>query len=179
VASSALPEQLLKAGIAYSTRMASISLRLARTLLPDLGPMGRAGVERALELRRDRHPGPAPEAAASAGGRRSADGQGLLSIEAEGGTVGYGVFMVENRGREPVTTELEVSSFRAGSGGGAVRPLISFEPASLTLAPGEQALVQVGVTVRKTWAAGRSYRATISLPGLEGATIPIAVSRRP
>ena len=178
MASSALPEQLLKAGIAYSTRMASISLRLARTLLPDLGPVGRAGVERALELRRDRHPGPAPGTAASAEGRRSADGQGLLRIEAEGGAVGYGVFMVENRGREPVTTELEVSPFRAGSGG-AVRPLISFEPASLTLAPGEQALVQVGVTVRKTWAAGRNYRATISLPGLEGATIPIAVSRRP
>jgi hypothetical protein len=178
VATPALPEQLLKAGIAYSTRMASISLRLARTLLPDLGPVTRAGVVRALELRRDRRPGTAPETAISAEGRRSADGQGLLRIEAEGGAVGYGVFMVENRGNESVTTELEVSAFRAGSGR-AVRPPVSFEPARLTLAPGEQALVQVGVTVRTTWAAGRAYDATISLPGLEGATIPITVSRRP
>jgi hypothetical protein len=157
MATEELPGALLKAGMAYTTRMFGLSVRLVGALLPD--------VARVVDIQpSDRATPP------------RADGGGV-QVEAVAGTTGYGVFMVENRGREPVTTDVDVSSFSAGSGR-PVRPAVAFEPSSLMLAPGEQALVQVGVTVKKNLRSGVAYRATISLPGLEGATIPIAVTRR-
>jgi hypothetical protein len=160
VASDELPGALLKAGMAYTSRMAGLSLRLVGALMPD--------VARVVEIGAGRDASPASER----------DGDGQVRIDAAAGSTGYGVFMVENRGAEPVTSDVGVSSFRAGTGR-AVRPAVRFEPNALTLAPGEQAIVQVAVAIPERLAAGRTYTATIDLPGLEGARIPIAITRRP
>ena len=157
---SELPGLLLKAGTAYTTRMASLGLRLIGVLVPD--------VARVVDIRPTADQGgAAPQA--SAGG---------VQVQADAGGTGYGVFIVENRGPNPVTTNVTVSSFRADSG----RPMrlkVQFEPGTLRLAPGEQAVVQVGVTVEERLRAGEVYRATITLPKLDGATIPVSAIRRP
>jgi hypothetical protein len=159
VAKSELPGELLKAGTAYTTRMASLGLRLIGALVPD--------VARVVDVRPTADQGATPQA--NAGG---------VQVQADAGSTGYGVFMVENRGPNPVTTAMTVSSFRADSG----RPMrlgVRFEPDTLRLAPGEQAVVQVGVTVEERLHAGEVYRATITLPELDGATIPVSAIRRP
>ena len=156
---SELPGLLLKAGTAYTTRMASLGLRLIGALVPD--------VARVVDIRPTADQRAAPQA--NAGG---------VQVQAAAGGTGFGVFIVENRGPNPVTTNVTVSSFRADSG----RPMrlkVQFDPDTLRLAPGEQAVVQVGVTVEERLRAGEVYRATITLPKLDGATIPVSAIRRP
>jgi hypothetical protein len=158
MAMAELPGVLLKAGTAYTTRMASLGLRLVGVLLPDLARLVEVG----------------PTAGERATPQTDA---GSVQVQAAAGGTGFGVFMVENRGPAAVTTGMTVSSFRAATGR-PVRLKVQFDPDSLRLGPGEQTLVQVGVTITERLRVGEVYRATITLPKLDGASIPVSAIRR-
>jgi hypothetical protein len=85
-------------------------------------------------------------------------------------------FVVENERPEPVTAELSISPFTDANGTVAAID-VEMSPRSVVLGPGESAVVRVAAHLGSTLVAERQYRAEISLPGLGGATVPIAARR--
>ena len=101
-----------------------------------------------------------------------------ILLEAEAGEHALGVFLVENTTGEEVAVPVSVSPFVAPDGR-EVEPAVRFRPEVVTLAPGDQLLVQVAAGVDETLEPGVRYRAEISVPGLAAGRIPVVVRRRP
>lgn len=100
-----------------------------------------------------------------------------MVIEADAGSVGFGVFMVENRLGSEVDSKVTATSFRA-PGGGEVRPDFVFDPPRVVLQPGEQTLVRVSTTLDPTLESGTRYMGEFMVPGLRGTTIPVVLRSR-
>ena len=156
--------EVATAGLRYYTRLGTLTLDLAETLLPALG-------ELRPSLRLAPAPSAAPEAAAAPGGQ-------TIVIEAAAGRSGLGVFMVENTTARTVSAPVGVSRF-ADPAGNEAKPKVRFSPEVIALDPGDQVLVQVAATVDRTLEPGVRYQAEISIPQLSGAAIPLVVRRRP
>jgi hypothetical protein len=100
----------------------------------------------------------------------------VLALEAEAGSSASGIFVIENRSAERVSAPVEAAPLADPHGRtAAARP--AFEPEVVTLAPGEQMLVQVTFPVDETLRVGADYRSTLRVPGLAGTSIPIVVRR--
>jgi hypothetical protein len=100
----------------------------------------------------------------------------VLALEAEAGSVAGGVFVVENGTAARVSAPVEVPALADGDGR-QVAAQLRFEPEVVTLEPGEQTLVQLGVEVTRSFRTGVDYRGEVRVPGLVGTSIPLVVRR--
>ena len=155
--------EVATAGLRYYTRLGTLTLDLAETLVPALGEL-----RPSLRLAPDR---PAEAEAAAPGGQ-------TIVIEAAAGRSGLGVFMVENTTAQSVSAPVGVSGF-ADPAGNEATPSVRFSPEVVALDPGDQVLVQVAATVDRTLEPGVRYQAEITIPELPGTGIPLVVRRRP
>ncbi len=101
---------------------------------------------------------------------------GALVLEAEGGRVAKGAFLVTNDLGRELTCTLTTSTF-SGVDDKTVRPKVSFEPKSVRLAPGEQQVVQASITMGTSWDPGAAYTGEFSIKGMEGFQVPVVLRR--
>ncbi|MCC6316996.1 MAG: hypothetical protein IT361_04820 [Gemmatimonadaceae bacterium] len=101
---------------------------------------------------------------------------GALVIEGEAGKVVKGSFLVTNDLGRAVTCSFAGSDFRDARGA-AVAARTTFSPAAVTLAPGEEQVVEVEVAVDDAFAAGVGYAGEVTIKGLDGMAVPIVVRR--
>jgi hypothetical protein len=120
------------------------------------------------------HPTPptAPQAAASDAPKPAA-----MVIEAEPGSVGMGVFLVENHLRAEVDSAVVASFFKDPSGS-AIQPAFAFDPPRVVLKPGEQVLMRVTTTIGPELEIGQRYSGEFAVPGLKGTSIPVILRSR-
>jgi len=102
---------------------------------------------------------------------------GVLVLESEAGGEARGAFLVTNDLGRTMSCQLVASAF-AEAGGSSVPVQPKFEPATLELAPGEQRVVQVAVTVDDRLSPGVAYTGEFSVKGMEGFAIPVVLRRR-
>lgn len=100
-----------------------------------------------------------------------------MVIEADAGSVGLGVFMVENRLGSEVDSKVAATSFKDPRGG-EVQPNFIFDPPRVALKPGEQILVRVSTTLDPTLECDTRYSGEFVVPGLRGTTIPVVLRSR-
>jgi hypothetical protein len=100
-----------------------------------------------------------------------------MVIEADAGSVGVGVFMVENRLGSEVDSKVAATSFKDPHGG-EVQPNFIFDPPRVALKPGEQILVRVSTTLDPTLECDTRYTGEFVVPGLRGTTVPVVLRSR-
>ncbi|MDD1677639.1 MAG: hypothetical protein LUO93_00450 [Methanomicrobiales archaeon] len=101
-----------------------------------------------------------------------------LVIEGEDGKPAFGMFLVENRLPEAVSARVAIDPL-LDAAGREVHPEVSFDPETVSLQRGEQALVRVGMLVDPKMEPGVSYRSEVRVPGLSGGRVPVVLRRRP
>jgi hypothetical protein len=189
VAADSLVDESVRALSGYYGRLGRIGLDLVRLLVPverlrnaedrqrieaiPLVGVARRAVAGVLS-------GAAPVTEASAADaapiRESPETLSVL-VEADGDRPGFGVFLVENLTAEPVSAPIGVSIF-VDDEGRTVRPRLVLRPSSVSLAPGEQAMVRVAAELDETFESGVRYRGEIAIPALSDRRIPIVLRRR-
>lgn len=100
----------------------------------------------------------------------------MMVLEAKVGQKALGVFLVENGFSRAVSASATASAF-VDDQGNEINPTVEFQPASVTLEPGEQILVKVLASINKNMPAGIRYRGEIGVPGLMGTRIPVVLGR--
>jgi hypothetical protein len=100
-----------------------------------------------------------------------------MVMEAEDGAEAVGVFLVENLLPRPVTA-VPAASDLLGENGTKIKSFLVFQPASITLAPGQQTLIRVAGSFGKKMKPGVRYHGKITVPGLSGPSIPLALIRK-
>lgn len=105
-----------------------------------------------------------------------AAGDGVLELEGDVGTSARGAFLVTNDLGRNLKCAF-VASGLSGPRGATAKAQVSFEPASVELAPGEQAVVQAVVSVDEQLAPGAAYTGTVSIRGMEGFSVPFVLRR--
>jgi hypothetical protein len=170
--SPSLVDETARALTGYYGRLGRIGLDLAGAVLPfdtmrfDVTPLVRllrratGGAEPA---------GPAP-------GPGETPGTRTLLVEADSGRPGFGVFVVENLTAEPVSAPITVSAF-VNDAGHQVRPRLVLRPATVSLEPGQQAMVQLAAELDEELETGVRYRGEIAVPALSDRRIPIVLRR--
>jgi hypothetical protein len=165
-------DETTRALIGYYGRLGRIGLDLAGVVLPsrairlDVSPLARL-FRRATG---------SPEPGGSAPGSGEDGGTRTLLVEADGGRPGFGVFVVENLTAEPVSAPITVSAF-VNDAGNEVRPRLVLRPATVSLAPGQQAMVQLAAELDEELETGVRYRGEIAIPALSDRRIPIVLRR--
>jgi hypothetical protein len=166
----------------YYGRLGRIGLDLARALVP-VELLRDAAARLPIEvtpmlgnLRRAAAAGVTP-VASSPGARRASAESPTLLVEADGDRPGFGVFLVENLTAEPVSAPITVSTF-VDEHGREVRPRLVLRPATVSLGPGEQAMVQLAAELDGALESGVRYRGEIAIPALSNRRIPIVLRRR-
>jgi hypothetical protein len=101
-----------------------------------------------------------------------------LVIEAEAGTQGRGVFLIENTGPQPVRGTIEISDF-ADTDGNVAHLSILLDPREIALNAGEELLVHVQVNMDDRLPVNVRYFGRFSVPGLSAAPVEAVVKRRP
>ncbi len=103
-------------------------------------------------------------------------GAGTLVLEGESGSNGAGSFLVTNDLGRTIECEFVASAFNDPDGKRVtIKPV--FEPAKLSLASGEQRVVQVTVPVEQTLTAGVGYAGELSIRGMDGFAVPVVLRR--
>jgi hypothetical protein len=118
-----------------------------------------------------------PAAPAAAPPKQAASNRAVMVIEAEAGSVGLGVFMVENHLSTEVDSTVTASAFKDSSGV-TIQPTFTFDPPRVVLNPGEQILVRVSTTIGPELEPGARYTGEFVVPGLRGTTIPVVLRSR-
>ena len=103
-------------------------------------------------------------------------GASAVVLEGEAGSVVRGSFLVSNDMEKPVSCAFSSSDFRDPRGS-SVPAKASFEPAAVQLAPGEQRVVQVAITVEEALTAGVGYAGEIFIQGMDGFSVPVVLRR--
>lgn len=116
-------------------------------------------------------------AGAAAGAAAQGATSGAMVLEGEAGGRVLGVFMVENHLGQAISAKVVASPF-ADSGGRTVQPSMAFEPETVTLGPGEQALVRVAAVIDETLEPEARYLGQFTIPELAGTRIPVVLRRR-
>jgi hypothetical protein len=180
-----LIDETVRALSGYYGRLAGIGVDLVRVLLPvdqvrDAASRLPIEVTRSLGDRRrgmgDSVGGSTPATSARSAPVQSPESPVLL-VEADGDRPGFGVFVVENLTGEPVSAPIRVSTF-VDEGGRQVQPRLVLRPATVSLGPGEQALVQLAAELDDALESGVRYRGEIAIPALSDRRIPIVLRRR-
>jgi hypothetical protein len=100
----------------------------------------------------------------------------VLVLEGATGDVAAAAFLVENSLPHAVEGVVEVEHFE-DLDGVAVLVRLDFDPAVISLAPGERRLVKVRVQLPQSLPANVECRSTIRVQGVPGTTIPIRLRR--
>jgi hypothetical protein len=148
----------------YFKDLASVLLGKA----PSPPSQGGSGTSDAGQVRR---------AGVAAGPAAQSATTGAMVLEGEAGGRVLGVFMVENHLGQAISAKVVASPF-ADSGGRTVQPVMTFEPETVTLGPGEQALVRVTTVIDETLEPEARYLGQLTIPGLAGTKIPVVLRRR-
>jgi hypothetical protein len=190
VAAGSLVDESVRALSGYYGRLGRIGLDLARLLVPieqlrdavdrlpiEATPL--AGVARRAAASVASGASVAPKASTgdAASFQEPPETPSIL-VEADGDRPGFGVFLVENLTAEPVAAPISVSVF-VDDEGRTVRPRLVLRPATIRLAPGEQAMVRVAADLDDAFELGVRYRGEIAIPALSDRRIPIVLRRRP
>ncbi len=176
-----LVDETVRALNGYYGRLGRIGLDLARAVVPVerlRDAAARLPIEVTPMLGDLRRAATGATSVASGSGARPAptDSPTLL-VEADGAHPGFGVFLVENLTAEPVSAPISVSTF-VDEHGREVRPRLVLRPATVSLGPGEQAMVQLAAELDEALEAGVRYRGEIAIPALSDRRIPIILRRR-
>ena len=100
-----------------------------------------------------------------------------LVVEADGDRPGLGAFLVENLTADPVSAPIHVSAF-VDERGREVRPRLGLRPSTVSLGPGEQAVVRLVAKLDDALEPGVAYRGEITIPGVTERRIPVVLRRR-
>jgi hypothetical protein len=98
-------------------------------------------------------------------------------LESESGSCAVGLFLVENRLSQPVSTPVATSTF-VDAEGGEVEPRLAFSPQVVSLQPGEQAVVRVAAAFDERLRPGVRYQGTISVPGVSSSSVAVVLRKR-
>lgn len=88
-------------------------------------------------------------------------------------------FMVENRYDRPLEVGFHAGELAADGGAPLPGTLVEFEPATVSLAPRSEAVVQAAVTITDAFAVGETYRTTIRLMGYQARDVALTISVLP
>jgi hypothetical protein len=122
------------------------------------------------------HAPAAAEPAVSQPANQGAGPGAALVLEASVGEDAVGAFLVENQFGRPVETQL-IADQVIEPGGAALPVLLQFDPAVVSLAPGERCVVRVRLTIPEAFVPGTDYRTVIRGPDLPGTSIPVVLRR--
>lgn len=100
-----------------------------------------------------------------------------ILLEGEAGSRASGLFVVENRLPQQISTRVEVEPL-VDPDGHEIECVLRFEPGAITLAPKEQVVARVSAHISRGLVAGVRYVGEIRIPGIAGARIPIIVRRK-
>jgi hypothetical protein len=104
-------------------------------------------------------------------------GASALVMEGDVGDLVRGAFLVTNDLDRPVSCEFVTSDFKDPRGTAALAQP-SFEPAKVELAPGEQRVIQVALTIDDSLSPGVGYAAEFCIRGMDGFSVPVVLRRR-
>ncbi len=101
---------------------------------------------------------------------------GALVIEGEAGEAARGAFLVTNDLGRALNCEFVSSAFNDALGARVdVKPV--FDPPRIELAPGEQRVIQVAMTIDRAMKAGAGYAGEFSIAGMDGFAVPVVLRR--
>jgi hypothetical protein len=101
-----------------------------------------------------------------------------ILLEGAAGERAFGLFVVENKLPQEISTRMEVGQL-VDPDGREIKFALRFEPGVITLAPTQQVVAKVSMHISRGFVAGVRYRGEIRIPGITGARIPIIVRRKP
>ncbi len=102
---------------------------------------------------------------------------GALVLEGEAGETVRGAFLVSNDLGRTLTCEFVSSAFNDTIGARiVVKPV--FDPFRLELAPGEQRVIQVTMTIDSSLKASVGYAGEFSIAGMDGFAVPVVLRRQ-
>src|SRR4051794_11731122 len=169
---ASLVDETARALTGYYGRLGRIGLDLAGAVLPS----GAIRLDVTPLARLFRRATGAVEPAGPASGPGDTGAARTLLVEADGGRPGFGVFLVENLTAEPVSAPITVSAF-VNDAGHEVRPRLVLRPATVSLEPGQQAMVQLAAELHEELETGVRYHGEIAIPALSDRRIPIVLRR--
>ncbi len=178
---ASLVDETVRAVSGYYGRLARIGLDLARAVVPVdqlREAVARLPIEVTPSLDGARRTVTSLASVASAPAADDLADRPTLLVEADGDRPGFGVFIVENLTAEPVSAPISVSVF-VDDLGREVRPRLLLRPATVSLGPGEQAMVQLAAELDEALESGVRYHGEIAIPALSDRRIPIVLRRRP
>jgi hypothetical protein len=153
---------------------ASKETRLPRLRLSTASPIQTSAGSASTQAHASAAPAEPPSTPASASDATPAPA--VLVLEGAAGDTVAAAFLVENILAHPVDGVVDVEPFEDPDGA-TVLAQLTFEPAGISLAPGERQLVRVSVALSPTLPANVDCRSTIRVQGVPGTTIPILIRR--
>jgi hypothetical protein len=99
-----------------------------------------------------------------------------LLLQGAAGSRAIGVFLIENKLQKTITTRVEFAPL-VDPAGRKLKSTLRFQPAKVTLGPGQQVLAKVTAHINRALTAGVRYEGAIRIPGMAGAQVPIVVRR--
>jgi len=102
-----------------------------------------------------------------------------LRLEGRPGDRVTSAFMVENHFDHPLEVSLASGDLVPASGAALPASLVTFEPATLSIGPRAQAVVQIVVTITREFAVGQTYLTVIRLVGLHAKEVGLAITVHP
>lgn len=154
---------VIKSAAEVNLRYSAITLKLAREYIKEFDGVVRNGVTGRAE------PGPAEPATASAS---PPERRPPILIVGQAGSEATGAFVLNNT----ADTDLTVGLVVQGDLGPVQAEIV---PASLIIAPGDSAVVQLKVAMTDAMEPGRDYFGAVVAPGLSAQAIEFVVRRLP
>jgi hypothetical protein len=102
-----------------------------------------------------------------------------LRLEGRPGDRVTSAFMVENHFDHPLEVSLASSALVPANGATLPASLVTFEPASLSIGPRAQAVVQIVVTITGDFVVGQTYFTVVRLVGLHAKEVGLSITVRP
>jgi hypothetical protein len=102
-----------------------------------------------------------------------------LRLEGRPGDRVTSAFMVENHFDHPLEVSLASRELVPASGATLPASLVAFEPATLSIGPRAQAVVQIVVTITRDFAVGQTYLTVVRLVGLHAKEVGLAIAVLP
>ena len=102
-----------------------------------------------------------------------------LRVEGRPGERVTAGFVVENQFDRPLAVSVECDELMPRAGSSVPASLVTFEPATMTIAPHGQGVVQVAITVTKAFEVGQTYSSTIRLLGFQDKEVSLSLTVLP
>ncbi|HEY2815757.1 MAG TPA: hypothetical protein VGK44_01345 [Casimicrobiaceae bacterium] len=102
-----------------------------------------------------------------------------LRLEGRPGERATSAFLVENHFDRPLDVTFECGKLTGAAGASLPASLIAFDPATLSISPRGQAVVQVSVLLTSDFIVGQAYSSAIRLLGLDAREIGLSVTVHP